>query len=83
MTVHPLKPGDKIRHINQQWATGEINTAEIVSVQGPFKPDGDFEYEVLAGESFANRLSESNPMTRKTMWNSRAILLVEAGIPQP
>lgn len=72
----PLAVGTRVRHVSQQWATGDIWTAEITRVSNRWW-DGTFEYDVLAGELFACRLSETNPMTRVTTWSSRCTIPVE------
>lgn len=72
---HPYPVGSKVRHINQEWATGETFTAEITGVKGQY---GDtYEYTVFAGLTFSLRLDEeTNPMIRETQWSSRATILV-------
>lgn len=73
---HPYPVGSRIRHVNQEWATGDMWTAETTGSIGPY-PDGSWEYTVLAGEWFARRLdAEYNPMTRPAQWSSLAVTLV-------
>lgn len=73
---HPYPVGSKVRHINQEWATGETFTAEITAVHEPYG-DRTYEYTVLAGMFFAQRLDDiDNPMARPSLWSSRAIRLV-------
>jgi hypothetical protein len=72
---HPFAPGTRVRHVNQEWAREA--TAVVVKAHGPFG-DGSYEYEVFAGELFAEPVSESNPMTRPTQWSSLAVIVVEA-----
>lgn len=75
-----LAPGTRVRHVSQQWATEVIapeGTAVVVAV-GLEHHDGTCEYEVLAGADFSRRVGPDNPMTRKTEWNSAAVVAVAA-----
>ena len=72
---HPFAPGTRVRHVSQEWAREA--TAVVVQAHGPFG-DGSYEYEVFAGELFAEPVSQSNPMTRPTQWSSLAT--VEASL---
>ncbi len=69
MTDHPLPVGTPVRHIGQCWARAA--TATITGIKGPYN-DGAYEYEVLAGEDFSRRLSDTNPQTRTVWWASYA-----------
>ncbi|MDQ1041506.1 hypothetical protein QFZ75_008008 [Streptomyces sp. V3I8] len=63
-----LAPGALVSHTAQEWAHSKA-TAVVVGVTREHH-DGTCEYAVMAGQEFARRIGEDNPMTRETEWNS-------------